>query len=348
MCRDDVDVEMVRACFAANGADRSARGLDWQYLRNPVGRLWAELAVDARGSRGGASLAALYASLAVKLRIGKSTRVGVQSLDTLTDGAFRGQGLFSTLARATFERAAADGVALVYGFPNSSSGPGFFGKLGWCCLDPVPFLIKPLRTRYLARRLSPALAAWLPDIPLLATGSESLARGERPVEVNHFDERYTRLWHSFSENVGVAVERDATYLNWRLVEKPDCEYQRLAILERDQPVAFVAFSLNEKHGGKVGTILELLHAPGNEHTARRLLSIAVGHLARDGADVLLAWCLSHSPNFRSYLRLGFMPFPGRLRPITLHFGVRSLDPGVSSVVNDRTRWYISYLDSDTI
>jgi hypothetical protein len=147
--------------------------------------------------------------------------------------------------------------------------------------------------------------------------------------------------------VGVTVERDATYLNWRLVDKPNQEYQRYAIFEGEQPLAFVAFTCKDKHGGRVGSILELIFAPGEAACGRSLLSFAVSRLARQGADVALAWCLPRSPNFISYLATGFFPLPEGVRPIELHFGARALDASLTAVINDRSRWYLSYLDSDT-
>jgi hypothetical protein len=70
-------------------------------------------------------------------------------------------------------------------------------------------------------------------------------------------------------------------------------------------------------------------------------------LADGGADALLAWCLPSSPNFSAYLRASFLPLPQRLRPVELHFGVRAFGPNVEAIVANRSRWYISYLDSDT-
>ena len=320
-------------------------GLEWLYLQNPVQRLWGEIAVISSGSDS-VRAAAVYGSLAVRVRVGGASRVAIQSLDTLTDREFRGRGLFLKLARATFDRAGRDGVAFVYGFPNANSAPGFFGKLAWQPLDPLPFMIRPLRARYVAARVGGRLAAWTPDIPLFLSRAARDTRRQAQ-EIARFDERFTRLWQRFASGISVAVERDASYLNWRLVERPNCDYRRFAIYERGEPIAFIAFSLSEKHGGNVGAILELLHAPGKAAAGRRLLSIAIGELGERGADVLLAWCLPHSPNFSSYVRNGFVPFPVRFRPIDLFFGVRAFDERLSTVVCDRANWYVSYLDSDT-
>ena len=351
MLATERDFDLFAACFAANGAERSRQALTWQYRDNPVGQLWAHLAIAEAATGSGKvaeRIAAVYATLPVHVRVGGERRVALQSLDTLTDSAFRGRGLFVKLARSTFVQADQDGLAFVYGFPNKNSAPGFFGKLGWSSLDPLPFLIRPLRSRYIAEKLWGAKAARLPDLRLMAPTRRARGGERGAQEVTRFDERFTRLWSSFSTRIRVAVERDATYLNWRLIDKPEHHYRRLAIFEGDEVAAFVAFSLKDKHGGRVGSILELMHAPGRAADARRLLELALRELADGGADVALAWCLPHSPNFTTYLRGAFLPFPERMRPIELHFGVRAFDGRTSAIVGDRRNWYISYLDSDTI
>lgn len=53
-----------------------------------------------------------------------------QSADTMTDPDYRGEGLFTKLARMTYLEAQKQGIQLIFGFPNENSYPGFI-KLGW-------------------------------------------------------------------------------------------------------------------------------------------------------------------------------------------------------------------------
>jgi hypothetical protein len=62
----------------------------------------------------------------------------------------------------------------------------------------------------------------------------------------------------------------------------------------------------------------------------------------------LSWCFPHSPNYSSFRLNGFVVLPERLRPIELHFGARAFDDGLARLVHDRSQWYVSYLDSDTV
>jgi len=339
--KSDDDLELFRQCFERNGTSRTSAALDWQYRENPTRELFVNVAYDEPSER----FAAIYASLPFFARIDGQKRLALQSLDTLTDRDFRGKGLFVQLARQTFDVAGAGGAAFIYGFPNRNSAPGFFGKLGWSSLDPVPFLVRPLRTRYMLARV-PGLGTnvdRLPDVPLVY--------GEpRPgaVEIDRFDDRITHLWSEFAQGIGFAVERDAAYLNWRLRAKPNSDYTVLGVIERDELIAIVVFAVHEKHGGRIGYIMECISRPGAEAAARALIGNAVRRMTEQRADAALAWCFAHSPNYGAFLRNAFFPLPTRLRPIELHLGVRAFDQSLAPRITDRRNWYISYLDSDTV
>lgn len=55
----------------------------------------------------------------------------VQSGDTMTHANHVGKGLFTTLAKLTYELAEQNGAQFVFGFPNQNSYPGFVKKLNW-------------------------------------------------------------------------------------------------------------------------------------------------------------------------------------------------------------------------
>lgn len=316
--------------------------LEWLYLRSPTGRLFVDLAQPDDEDR----IAAIYASLPLILRVDGSPRLALQSLDTLTDADFRGKGLFVTLANRVFARAQGDGAALIFGFPNRNSAPGFFRKLGWQSLDPIPFLIRPLRLRYLAGRLKLPSPDLVPDLPLHLPFTR-VPPGLEVRSVERFDASFDALWSAFAQGVRLGVERDARYLDWRLIQRPSPRYERLAAYRDGRLVAFTAFTTMSKHGGRVGYLMEALHLPGELGAATTLVRLAIDGMVRDGADFALAMCFAHSPNFGAYVRGGFAPFPQRLRPVELHFGARALEPALEQVVGDRRSWYLSYLDVDT-
>jgi GNAT superfamily N-acetyltransferase len=338
MQREPADLARFARCFAANGSPKRPELVAWQYADNPTGQLFVDFALAPAPSD---ELAAIYATLPIRMRIAGEVTLAIQSVDTITDQAFRGRGLFVKLAKATYARAAAAGASLVYGFPNGHSAHGFFERLDWSPLDPVPFLIRPLRTRYLVERLKlGGYARFVPDLPLFVplepvVGPISrpigrLLRGEigrrppgRIERVPRFDDRATALWHAVAGDTAVGVERDARYLNWRLIDKPFEHYDNLAVLDGDRMAAFASHCVKDKHGGRIGYLMEALARPEDRASLRTLISRALADMTRRGADVALAWCLPHAPSYPALLASGFVPFPVRYRPIELHAGVRA-------------------------
>jgi GNAT superfamily N-acetyltransferase len=335
------DLSAFRNCFERNGTPRKLDALRWQYLENPTGELLVDLAVSNQ------RIGAIYAVQPARVRVRGSRMLAAQSVDTLVDADFRGRGLFTRMAASVYQRVRERDGAFVYGFPNANSAPGFFKKLGWLSLDPVPFLVKPLRTAFLASKLP--LGGWLrrlPNLRIPIRGGRLKSHQElRPV--TKFGRELDELWERFGSGVMIAVDRSAAYLAWRLM-KPGEEYESLGVYEGTRLVAFCAYKTVDKHGGRIGYVIELLHDPGRHQTGAALLAECLRRMTADGADVALAWSFRHSPNAKAYSNAGFVPLPESLRPIELHVGVRPLEESLSDVLSDRRNWYLSYCDSDTV
>lgn len=340
------DLGRLRALFDANGSPKDDAVLTWRYLDNPTGELFVDFAIDPE--RDG-QVAGTYCVSPVQFKIGDRQVLGAQSIDTLTDQHYRGRGLFKKLAAHTYARCADRGVGLVYGFPNHRSAFGFFERLAWTRMDPVPFLVRGLRAGYVARRLGvPAKVADFLSGVALGARPPRLARSQDLRVVLEFDDAFDELWGEFARDVPVAAQRSSRYLRWRFSANPSARYKTYGLYEAGGLVGYVIFRVVDKHGGRVGYVMELIHRPGRVDVGRALLQQAIHDIALDGGEVVLAWNLSHSPNRASYRRTGFVPLPRRLRPIELHFGARHLGEERTEAVCNRRNWYLSYCDSDTV
>jgi hypothetical protein len=342
----DEDLARYVDFYGRNGTPRSVDYARWQFLQPSPGNFWVEVAVD-EPEAGAARVVATYGSQPLRFRVDQQVVQGYQAVDAATDEAYRGRGLFGTMANTVADRAAADGAQVVFGFPaGGGSTRGHFGRIGWTSLDPVPFIVRPLRTGFVTSRLFKGLSLPSVTIPVRAPRFE---RGAELVEIDRFGAEFDELWAMFAARVGVAVERDAAYLNWRIVDKPGEAYRRAAVYENGVLQGFVAWVLRlGKHGGNVGYIVELLHRPGRTDVGRSLLRHAMRTMADEGGDLVLAWNFGHSPNHMAFVSTGFVPFIERLRPIELHFGARTLGGCTSAAVTQREAWYLSYCDSDTV
>lgn len=67
------------------------------------------------------------------VRVIKDGRIHIaaQSGNTMTDPDHQGKGLFTKLAKLTYEAAEKENISFVFGFPNKNSYPGFIRKLNW-------------------------------------------------------------------------------------------------------------------------------------------------------------------------------------------------------------------------
>ena len=327
----------ISRLFAEAGVAKPKDLLEWQYLQ-PRGGAYVALAHGERGPVDGAG--ALYAALPVPFRAQERMLTAVQSFDTFTAKSYRGRGLFPRLARIVYELAAADGCSLVYGFPNDSSYPGFKGKLGWQMLAPLPMRVRPIGMRFLRVKLGVRTPNIVQNVSF---PHEVFVR--RIVNLPNDVEDLIQEWTS-PDYVG--VWRDMSYLNWR-IRRPGASY---VIYEwRSSTGKLEAFGICElrfKHGCSLGYVMELIHSPGNRCAGISVLHAMLRDFRRNGADLVLAWRLPVKDEKSVLTRTGFLPFPSRLRPISLHFGYRILEHGSFFAPLNRTDWYLSYLDSDTV
>ncbi len=333
-------IELYNSCFAKNGTAKSIDKIKWQFLENPVNKQFVDIAIDEENNK----VAAIYAIAPVAFIINSGVAIGAQSLDTITDEEYRGKGLFIKLAKDVYEKATVAEVKLVYGFPNGNSIYGFQKKLNWDILDPVPFLLKPIKTKYFTNKIG--VLSWLPNINI--GRRHSADRSYKIIDSLSFPHEVNQLWLKFSKDINVAVNRDKQYLDWRYVDKPNEGYIIRHIYKNDDYLGYVVFCIKEKHGGKVAYIMELIYDLDNQKVGEELIKNAVNEIINQGADCILSWCLDHSPNFKIFKKYGFYNMPEKLKPIELHFGACTFEDTLRPVVRKRENWYLSYSDSDTV
>lgn len=333
---------IYKECFDSNESPKTIESIQWQFLENPTNKCFVDIAYDDENKKA----AAIYAVSCVEFMIGNTISIGTQSLDTITDIDYRGKGLFIKLAKDVYNKAIESDASLVYGFPNGNSIYGFKNKLQWTVLDPLPFLIKPLKTKYFTNKIK--ILSFLPNINLSFSkysNKSSLLLQEK----QSFPEEVDAIWNKFSRNIDVAIVRDKKYLDWRYIQKPNENYKIVHAYGADnQYLGFVIYAVKEKHNGKIGYIMELIYDLDIPKVEHELMDFAVNEIKRKNADCILAWCFEHSPNYNIFKKKLFLNMPEKLRPIELHFGVRSFKTDLNKTVYDRKNWYLSYSDSDTV
>ena len=104
--------------------------------------------------------AAYYGVFPYLVRNGNMNIVTAQSGDTMTHPKHQGKGLFTTLAKMTYELAKNEGIDLVWGFPNKNSYPGFIKKLNWMDNEVLIKSKIKIRTLPVAKALNKIKIQW--------------------------------------------------------------------------------------------------------------------------------------------------------------------------------------------
>jgi GNAT superfamily N-acetyltransferase len=128
------DEEQILTLFHQNFPKIPRQKADWQweYEHNPFGAPIIALAKE------GAKVVAQEAFYCVPMKAGEQRVAGAQSIDTMTDAAYRGQGIFKRLALMTLEIGKERQLSLFYGFPNKNSYNGYVNRFGWTDVGRIP------------------------------------------------------------------------------------------------------------------------------------------------------------------------------------------------------------------
>lgn len=345
-------LELTRRAFRQEALDPKAGALwDWIFLKNPSGARMHYLVADA-----GERLAGQYAVMPVRMQHEGRGLLGLLSLHTATDPDFERQGIFTTLARELYAQAA-DEAPIVFGFPNPNSAPGFFSKLDWVEVRPVPQLIRPLGgLRSVVRTWRPRFEGVAAAVDLaapllrLAGGAVSALGGDRGAEVqplDRFEPWVDALWEEIAPGLGTCAIRDAAVLQWRYVDSP-FEYRRFALHRGGRPVGLAVTTDGEWRGARLARLMEIMVRPGDAAGARMLLAAVVADAIERGAFAVWAIAGSRHPHRRAMLQSGFLPVPAALAP-SAAFGVRHNGRGVvPNHLFHPADWYLSGTDLDYV
>lgn len=270
---------------------------------------------------------------------------------------FRGERRYALALHEGFDReeirnAAVDGALLAYGFVDGGSADAVFARLGWEPLGPAPLLVRPLRLATAAQLLAlPAAArALLPKVALLAPFGRRRRTGFREIATK--DPRISRLWDRFSIDIGVGIERNAAWVGERIFDRLDAGYRIFIVEDGDRYAirALCIFRVKDEGGVRNGYVMELLHdrSVTGMRAASHLLGLALREMSDAGAENAFAWSLQHSGSYPIYARHAFLSAPAGMATGNLEIGVCAFDPLAEDLVARRERWYLSYLDVDTV
>jgi GNAT superfamily N-acetyltransferase len=305
------------------GVDRGALHHRWKFEDNPAGPQVLAVAEDE------GRLVGQYALWPMRLRLGDEVVQAAQSLDTMTHPDYRGQGMFTVLAKAAMDYAQERGIEVLFGFPNTASYPGFVRKLDWDHVGDVGQYTRVLRPSRHPR--VPGWAGAPADLAarlLPAGGAASRARRIDPDPA-----LLSRLAGPSTERMSVSVERDQTYAAWRYHHASGREYRWLAVDDR----ALAIWGRDAASGRAL--LSELLATTSAD--ARAVLAAVIEDSRAAGCSELAATV--HRPGQSPVL-----PRAGFVRRSGLPLVVRKLTTRVMPVnVHTFDAWQVFGADVDT-
>lgn len=327
---------LYRRVFGHDAANASQFRWNWQYLQNPNNppdgpQIWL--------AREGPTIIGQYATMPVRLSLRGRDIPASWGMDVMVAPERQRQGVGEVLFRTWDQNV---GASLGLGLSNSSHR--LFQKMKWPEVGPVPCLVKPLTRRALRRpnwpmplnRLVSALT-----YPYVRAISRTMPLRAQIEPIRHFDDRFTDLWSRVAPSFGLAVRRDASYLNWKYAEPPHVRYSIVA-LKRDETIGgYAVYRHVQEPRGRVTILVDFLADPSDVEGLQTLLRWVDREARAADSDKVRAFAM-HAGFRKVMRRSGFFQVKS-----TLQFTIKVNAVPVPAGFYERTDdWHFTLGDSD--
>lgn len=161
-------------------------------------------------------------------------------------------------------------------------------------------------------------------------------------QIDQFDERADRLWERCKSDFGLAIVRDARYLNWRYVDCPDVSYLKIGVFSPSgaELNGWAVLRLDGIHP-QTACLVDWL-VPNAETGIAEILRRNVEHSTRLGGAQFLEVCFPEgSVPDRLFRAHGYQPAPA---PATLMVHVFNPDRVATDTL--QKTWYYTLGDSE--
>jgi len=287
----------------------------WRFIENPFGEGIIKLLFDRD------LLVGHYVVIPMVMKIKNNLHRAVFAMTVMTHPDYRGQGIFTHLAKETYKEASKKGFDLVYGFPNKNVYQGYIGRLEWMIFGKMTMLYNKLRKDY----------------------SDCFFKNNDIQKVKIFDDSVDLLWNKIKENYQVIIPRTKTFLNWRFIKNPDVNYEIYSVKDGKEMLGYVVLKKYKKNNEEIGHIVDILAADND--IVEILLSISYNYFLENNIHNISCWMQS------SYFYNEILEKEGFLRnypEVETYFGVKILNINSGSLkeVENFNNWYLTMGDSD--
>jgi GNAT superfamily N-acetyltransferase len=287
--RADLAAILEVARRALGWSDGDASFLRWKHFENPFGEspMWvAEVDGSVIGFRA-------FLRWELVARDGRIVRA-VRAVDTATDPAFQGRGIFTRLTLAAIDELRDEGIELVFNTPNDKSRPGYL-KMGWQVVGRLPAAVRPNTWRFPIAVARARVPASRDAVPTDVGQPGAVALTDR--------HGLTTLLASTPWRPGLGTARTPEYLAWRY-GNPALGYR---VVGSDATETGIAVFRLRRRGAAVEAVVGDVFVPEGTSTRRVLREVATSR-----ADYLLH--LGGTRHVEVATRAGFVQLP-RTGPI---------------------------------
>lgn len=268
-------IDLLASAFDGWHGDKNDAFWDWKFQRNPHGSAHISVAEDD------GRLAGCYVLNPVRVHVGETTALAAQSVDAAVSPDYRGQGVFTDLAKTGLQEADETGIQLVYAFPT----PGAFG--GQIRMGFKPHLVIPKAYR-----------------PLIGSPRARHADGLEFGSVDRFDDRFA-AFALRGRDGELIVQRDPAYLQWRYFEHPTQTYETLTCERDGELLGYCVLTVNPDARVPVGYVVDLQVRPDAGSAAKPLVTRALRRMRAHHARLAVSWERPDGPEHQALSSHGF-------------------------------------------
>lgn len=327
---------LYRRTHGPDAAEANRLRWDWQHRRNPYNPsgqpgIWV--------AREGPTVVGQYPTLPVRISLKGLEVDGAWGTSALVAPERDSQRLDEALVRAWDRNS---GAVLTLG--AADGGRRMLDRLRWPSAHMLPCLVKPLTRRAVRLPHWPMIlnrlvsAVTHPVIQIVARSRPLRAECE---PIRRFDSAFTLLWERLAPKFGLAVRRDAPYLNWRYIEPPHVRYSVVALRRQGALHGYAVYRHRHEPLGRVTMLVDFLVDPEDVSGLKTLLRWVDRAARSEDADKVRCYVMNGA--FRRVLRRnGYFNVKS-----TLEVNAKVNAVQVPKGFYDETDgWHITYGDSD--
>lgn len=232
----------------------------WKYTENnPSGRSFIWLMEKDE------SIIAHFAAVPYRLKVFDEELTVTHSIGALVEQKYQNLGLLKFVGDKLFEQLKGEDIYFTYGFPNKRAYNLHKSFMGYS--DLIFF------------------DTWeIKQIPQENVSQQLFFR-----KIDKFEDDVDALWRRCAKDYKIAVVRDKKYLNWRYLQRPDCEYFPFGVYQENVLKGYIVLKLYREEKTLRGHILDVFGKFDDKDTFNRMIDGSLEFFHAREVDEITCW-----------------------------------------------------------